>query len=686
MPQYPMSVPGQVVGNPGLVYPQQTSQLPFLPIQQGSDTPAGIARPAAQETKVDINAVKSAGSSKGSSAGSTDPSKGMRLAFKNVMFTVQAKNPETKQMEPKHILKGCTGFLKPGTLNAIMGSSGGGKTSLLDVLANRKEEHLVSGDVLVNGKPRDSKIFMLNSGYVVQDDIVMGTLTVRENLLFSARLRLPSEMSDDAKQRRVQEVIEELGLTKVADSRVGNEFVRGISGGERKRVNIGMELITQPTILFLDEPTTGLDSSTSLSVLNLLKRLAEHGRTIVLSIHQPRFRIFEMFDSVTIMSEGHIIYHGASDQCVPYFNATGYECAAFNNPADFILDVVTGEEPMRGEVVSEEAMDAQQKKEKMQAVLRRLCTAYADSSMARDANAAFERERNSPADDSKTMNTSFGAGWFQQVATCSGRAIKNVVRNPATSIGQVAVNVVVGVIVGCIYYRLDNNTDPERALRDRTGCIFFCIINFMFGNLGGIEMFLAERLIFMHEKASGYYHTSSYYVSKLLCDMIPVRVVPTIIFATTVYFMAGLQRDAEKYFIFVGVSILQSMVACSVCFFFSACCSVFAIANLLVTMWYVMTMIFSGLLVSITSWPDGSRWIGYLSFCKYSYELLVENEFTGLTFDCSDGGACTGEEMLGPDYLNIDRGNGWLKVMALLIMTLFFLTLAYIQLNRLRRK
>lgn len=143
MPQYPMSVPGQVVGNPGLVYPQQTSQLPFLPIQQGSDTPAGIARPAAQETKVDINAVKSAGSSKGSSAGSTDPSKGMRLAFKNVMFTVQAKNPETKQMEPKHILKGCTGFLKPGTLNAIMGSSGGGKTSLLDVLANRKEEHLV---------------------------------------------------------------------------------------------------------------------------------------------------------------------------------------------------------------------------------------------------------------------------------------------------------------------------------------------------------------------------------------------------------------------------------------------------------------------------------------------------------------------------------------------------------------
>lgn len=106
---------------------------------------------------------------------------------------------------------------------------------------------------------------------------------------------------------------------------------------------------------------------------------------------------------------------------------------------------------------------------------------------------------------------------------------------------QIAVNVIVGVIVGCIFYRLDNNEKPERALRDRTGCIFFCIINFMFGNLGGIEMFLQERLIFMHEKASGYYHTSSYYVSKLLCDMIPVRVVPTIVFATTVYFMAGLQ-------------------------------------------------------------------------------------------------------------------------------------------------
>lgn len=279
--------------------------------------------------------------------------------------------------------------------------------------------------------------------------------------------------------------------------------------------------------------------------------------------------------------------------------------------------------------------------------------------MAEAALQRFEHDRANPKQrgaDGHATGT-YAASWLTQVWVCSGRALANVVRNPATSIGQVMVNIVVGVLVGCIFWQINGDNEPNRQMRDKTGFIFFVMVNLMFSNMGGIEVFLKERVIFMHEKASGYYRTSAYYVSKLLCDLVPVRVVPTAIFATTVYFMAGLQYKVDKFFWFLLIAELQSIAASAVCFLFSCMFSIFAIANLSTTMFYVLTMIFSGLLVSVTKWPDGTRWLGYTSFAKYSYELALENELTGLTFDCSRGGPCTGEEALGELYLNIETGN-----------------------------
>ncbi|KAJ0006064.1 hypothetical protein NQD34_013337 [Periophthalmus magnuspinnatus] len=211
----------------------------------------------------------------------------------------------------------------------------------LDVLAARKDPSGLSGEVLIDGAPQPPN-FKCLSGYVVQDDVVMGTLTVRENFSFSAALRLPSTISQDSKDQRVERLIQELGLGKVADSRVGTQLIRGISGGERKRTNIGMELIIDPSVLFLDEPTTGLDASTAGSVLLLLKKMADAGRTIILSIHQPRYGIYRLFDNLTLLVNGKQVYHGPAQEALDYFSDIGYTCEPHNNPADFFLDVITG--------------------------------------------------------------------------------------------------------------------------------------------------------------------------------------------------------------------------------------------------------------------------------------------------------------------------------------------------------
>ncbi|XP_072050439.1 broad substrate specificity ATP-binding cassette transporter ABCG2-like [Amphiura filiformis] len=266
-----------------------------------------------------------------------DAESGILMSFHNIHYTVHYKEGRCKKAE-KTILTGLSGVFKPG-LNAIMGPTGGGKTTLLDILAARKDTRGLTGRVLINGNPLPSD-FRLISGYVVQEDVVMTTLTVRENLTFSAALRLPSSVNKKEREQRVQDVIQELGLQDCADTRIGDELIRGVSGGERKRTGVGMELIIKPGILFLDEPTTGLDASTAGSVMSLLSQLSRRGRTIIFSIHQPRFQIYSLFNRLHLLSRGETVYHGATTDVLDFFAANGYVCQEHDNPADFLLDSI----------------------------------------------------------------------------------------------------------------------------------------------------------------------------------------------------------------------------------------------------------------------------------------------------------------------------------------------------------
>lgn len=279
------------------------------------------------------------------------------LSFTNIHYSVTLNSsakakartglpkdgPKPTYWDVKHVLQGVSGVFAPGTLSAIMGPSGCGKSTLLDVLADRKETGNTAGTVLLNGEPR-GRMFKRISAYVMQFDALFETLTVREMLAYTAELRLPG---NDMKYKAaaVERVIEALDLKNVADTRIGGGTQRrGISGGQARRVTVGVELVTSPSVLFLDEPTTGLDAYSSLLLVRALRRLADTGRTVLCTIHQPRPDIFSLFDTLLLMSGGQVAYFGSTTSIDTYLGRMNIQLPVGTNPADFVVDLTYAKE------------------------------------------------------------------------------------------------------------------------------------------------------------------------------------------------------------------------------------------------------------------------------------------------------------------------------------------------------
>ena len=282
------------------------------------------------------------------------------LEWQDVKYAVHIKDTKNKTEYDKEILHGMSGFANPGQFLAIMGSSGAGKTTLLNILSDRiGGSGKIEGRMTANGKPLSDIDFGSYSAYVMQDDVLLETMSPREAFLFSAKLRISGTLEE--KIEKVEMLIKELKLTKCADSAVGSVLQRGISGGERKRCSIGVELVTDPSVLFLDEPTSGLDSYTSLVVIKLMVKQARTGRTILSTIHQPSSDIFNIFDRLLLLCDGNTIYQGAAKEATKHFNAIEYTCPTYSNPADYFMeqmhcekrDAKTNEEEARFKLFNE---------------------------------------------------------------------------------------------------------------------------------------------------------------------------------------------------------------------------------------------------------------------------------------------------------------------------------------------
>ncbi|KAH9617007.1 hypothetical protein KSS87_018261 [Heliosperma pusillum] len=259
----------------------------------------------------------------------------IEIDFKDLTLTLKGKK--------RHILKNLTGKIMPGHIAAVMGPSGAGKTTFLTALAGKATGCTQNGLILVNGRPESIHSYKKIVGFVPQDDIVHGNLTVEENLWFSARCRLSSHLPRADKVLILERVIMNLGLQEVRDSLVGTVEERGISGGQRKRVNVGLEMVMEPSLLFLDEPTSGLDSSSSRLLLRALKHEAVAGVNICMVVHQPSYALFRMFDDLILLAKGGLmVYHGSVRQVEEYFSGLGINVPERVNPPDYFIDILEG--------------------------------------------------------------------------------------------------------------------------------------------------------------------------------------------------------------------------------------------------------------------------------------------------------------------------------------------------------
>uniref|UniRef100_A0A1J3IYZ1 ABC transporter G family member 24 n=1 Tax=Noccaea caerulescens TaxID=107243 RepID=A0A1J3IYZ1_NOCCA len=259
----------------------------------------------------------------------------MELSFTDLTLTLKSNG--------KHLLRCVTGSMKPGRITAVMGPSGAGKTSLLSALAGKAVGCKLSGLILINGKQLSIHSYKKIIGFVPQDDVVHGNLTVEENLWFHAKCRLPAGLSKADKVLVVERIIDSLGLQAVRSSLVGTVEKRGISGGQRKRVNVGLEMVMEPSILFLDEPTSGLDSASSQLLLRALRHEALEGVNICMVVHQPSYTLFKMFNDLVLLAKGGLtVYHGSVNNVEKYFSGLGINVPERINPPDYYIDVLEG--------------------------------------------------------------------------------------------------------------------------------------------------------------------------------------------------------------------------------------------------------------------------------------------------------------------------------------------------------
>ncbi|GAV64058.1 ABC_tran domain-containing protein/ABC2_membrane domain-containing protein [Cephalotus follicularis] len=531
-----------------------------------------------------------------------------RLETRNLSHKLCSKYDELNwvclgpNIAPKFILKKVNCEARPGEITAIAGPSGAGKTTLLEILAGKISPHNVSGEVLVNHRPMDANVFRRISGYVTQDDALFPLLTVKETLMYSALLRLPGERKVVA--RRVRELMKELGLDHVASSKIGEGSNGGISGGERRRVSIGVDLVHDPAVILIDEPTSGLDSASALHVVKLLKSMViNQGKTIVLTIHQPGFRILELFDRLVLLSNGSVIHNGSLHLLEENIKFAGHGITPHVNVLEFAIDVMESLTVQNSKTINTPRYLEIKNGEEMY------------NMMIPYSNNLEEKLLHHP--NSR----------FEEVIILGQRFCRNIFRTKQLFVARVIQALVAGLVLGSIFFNVGQDRGRV-ALQTRVGFFAFSLTFLLSSTTEGLPIFLEERRILMRETSRGAYRVSSYVLSNTLI-FIPFLLMVGLLYSTPVYWLVGLRRDIAGFLYFSLVVWMVLLMSNSFVACFSALVPNFIVGTSVIAGLMGSFFLFSGYFISEKNIPRYWIFMHYLSLFKYPYECFMINEYGG---------------------------------------------------------
>ncbi|XP_020579208.1 ABC transporter G family member 42-like isoform X1 [Phalaenopsis equestris] len=480
----------------------------------------------------------------GTNGGMNFPFTPLSMSFKEVNYYVNEIKKQGVTEDRLQLLRGVTGVFRPGILTALMGESGAGKTTLMDVLAGRKTGGHIEGDIRIAGYPKKQSTFARISGYCEQFDVHSPQLTVKESLIFSALLRLPKEVHKEDKFRFVDVVMDLVELKILKDALVGVPGVSGLSTEQRKRLTIAVELVANPSIIFMDEPTTGLDARAAAIVMRTVRNTVNTGRTVVCTIHQPSIDIFEHFDELLLLKRGgQIIYSGPlgtnSQKLIDYFESVPgvHKIQNGRNPAAWMLE--------------ESSMASEAK----------LGIDFAEiykSSALQKRNMALVEEQSKPFPGTSDLHfsTQHPQSRFDQFRICLWKHWSIYWRNPEYNLSRLGYALVLSILLGTIFWKIGHRRDSSAELQSVVGAMYLAVIFLGFGNCATVQTHVAnERIVYYREKAAGLYSALPYALSQVIIE-IPYLLFQTAYFAVIIYSMMSFLWIPSKFFWFVVISFL----------------------------------------------------------------------------------------------------------------------------------
>eukprot|EP01135_Chromosphaera_perkinsii_P001381 Nk52_evm12s165 gene=Nk52_evmTU12s165 len=581
----------------------------------------------------------------------------LKISWSNISFSVPCENESMTDSKP--VLNNVSGSLTNGRLAALMGLSGSGKTSLLNTLSGRVVHGDVTGSLYVNDQQVNMNTCRKMVAYVPQNEVFLTFLTVRETIMYAAKLKLDSAMTDEQREKRVDQVIDELWLNDCKNTIIGDQYVKGISGGEKRRVAIAIEILHNPQVLFLDEPTSGLDSETAETVVQVLKNISLKGRIVLITIHQPKYDVFTLFDDLFLLSQGQMVYKGIANKSMEYFSELGYPIPQYENPCDHYMKIIK---------------QCEQRKDPQEALY---------SPELRGLNPLkYQCEQNEGliADTADVpLDVAHRIGRVKQFQVLFGRSFFTFLRDIPTHIGMFSNYILLAVLIGMIFYQLNDDYD---TLREKAGAIFAIIVPPTFSIvLSTINFIMAMKNVFIRERSSNSYKVLPWFMAQSLAD-IPLLTIWIIVSGIIQYYMIGFRNDAASLFTFLLFFWASQIAAYSFGVFLAAISPNPFIAFIFAPVLNIVLMMVGGYYVNLSSMPVWiGDWLPYLSYLYYAFVAIAVDQFHGQEYSCGVNCVKNGDDFLnslgiGPET-NIWAYFGYIMILAVGWRVLAYFVILY---------